>query len=89
MWTSDVSDGGQRLIDPLGTGPGYPVLESGRGNGIATAALTCGIIGMLIAWIPVVVVAGIVLVALWQRSTQAPVAGWLYAGAALLTAAVP
>lgn len=60
-WTSDVSDGGQRLIDPLGTGPGYADAGAGRGNGIATAALTCGIIGMLIAWIPFVVVAGIVL----------------------------
>lgn len=61
MWTSDVSDGGQRLIDPLGTGPGYSGIDSRRGNGVATAALTCGIIGMLIAWIPLVVVAGVVL----------------------------
>ncbi len=59
-WTSDVSDGGQRLVDPLGTGPGYP---SGRhaGNGLATAAVTCGAIGALIAWVPFVVVFGVVL----------------------------
>jgi hypothetical protein len=60
-WTSDVSDGGQRLVDPFGTGPGYPGTDTRQGNGVATAALTCGIIGMLIAWVPFVVVAGIVL----------------------------
>ncbi len=46
------------MVDPLGTGPGYayPVTQS---NGMATAALTCGIVGILIAWMPFVVVMGI------------------------------
>lgn len=60
-WTSDVSDGGQRMVDPLGTGPGYPGGGVEQGNGIAAAALICGIIGMLIAWVPFIVVGGIVL----------------------------
>lgn len=60
-WTSDVSDGGQRLIDPLGTLPGYQNSGGSASNGLATAALTCGIIGTLIAWMPFAVVIGIVL----------------------------
>ena len=60
-WTPDVSNGGQRMVDPLGTGPGYSGPGSQPGNGLATAALTCGIIGTLVAWIPFVVIVGIVL----------------------------
>lgn len=60
-WTADVSNLGQRLVDPLGTGPGYSRAGPQAGNGIATAALTCGIVGMLIAWIPFIVIIGIVL----------------------------
>jgi len=60
-WTSDVSDGGQRLVDPFGTLPGYQSSGTPGGNGLATAALTCGIIGTLIAWMPFLVVIGIVL----------------------------
>ena len=59
-WTSDVADGGYRMVDPLGTGPGY-VHGVKQSNGLATAALTCGIIGVLVAWMPFIVVAGIVL----------------------------
>jgi hypothetical protein len=60
-WTSDVSNNGQRMVDPLGTGPGYGATGPQQGNGMATAALTCGIIGTLVAWIPFVVVVGIAL----------------------------
>ena len=60
-WTSDVSNDGQRMVDPLGTGPGYGATGPQQSNGMATAALTCGIIGTLVAWIPFVVVVGIVL----------------------------
>ena len=49
------------MIDPLGTAPGYHDAGDQRGNGIATAALTCGIIGTLVAWIPFIVVVGITL----------------------------
>ncbi len=60
-WTPDVSDGGQRLVDPLGTLPGYQSSGTAASNGLATAALTCGVIGTLIAWMPFLVVIGVVL----------------------------
>jgi len=70
-WTADVADAGQRAVDPLGSAPspipaGFPPGPpgSGQGNGIATAALVCGIIGVLLAWVPFVVVAGFVLAVL-------------------------
>jgi hypothetical protein len=65
-WTSDVSMNGQRFVDPLGISPG-PNLVTGAsgarssGNGAATAALVCGLVGVVIAWIPLVVIAGFVL----------------------------
>jgi hypothetical protein len=62
-WTADVADGGQRSVDPLGSSP-TPVAAPaapGRGNGMATAALVCGIGAALLAWIPFLVVAGFVL----------------------------
>lgn len=96
-----MSDGGQRLVDPLGTGPGYayPVKQS---NGMATAALTCGIVGILVAWMPFVVVIGIGLGVLalvfgikgLKRSSTAgsgrgvAIAGIVTGGLALLTAIV-
>ena len=49
------------MIDPLGTGPGYGSGTARQGNGMATAALTCGIIGTLLAWIPFIVVVGVTL----------------------------
>lgn len=61
---------GQRFVDPLGIAPGPGGVAHGGvgpgpygqpGNRAATAALVCGIIAMLIAWIPLVVVAGFVL----------------------------
>jgi len=70
-WTADVADQGQRSVDPLGAGPtpGDPATppagsSSGNGNGIATAALVTGIIGVILAWIPFLVVIGFVLAVL-------------------------
>lgn len=63
-WTPDVADDGQRYVDPFGIGPSYAPGGAGRqppGNRIATAAMTCGLIGMFLAWIPFVVVAGLTL----------------------------
>jgi len=61
-WTSDVSTAGQRFVDPLGvtSGPtgGY---SDGSTNGKATAAVVTGSIAVAIAWIPFVVIAGVVL----------------------------
>lgn len=56
--------------DPHGLAPAAPGgFAPGRGtqtgkNGMAVAALVCGIIAVLIAWIPFIVVGGIVLAAL-------------------------
>jgi hypothetical protein len=68
-WTADVSDEGRRYVDPYGAAPLGPVatrpgVASGPGNGPATAAITCGLIAMFFAWMPVFVVIGIVLGAL-------------------------
>ena len=63
-WTSDVSTGGQRYVDPLGTGQGRPA-GAGRGtNGAATAAVVMGSIGVAIAWIPFIVLFGAILAVL-------------------------
>jgi hypothetical protein len=63
-WTADVADGGQRAVDPLGSAPSpaTPLAPApGGGNGMATGALVCGIGAVLLAWIPFIVVAGLVL----------------------------
>ena len=66
-WTADVADGGERSVDPLGAAPtparpGFPPAPPNAArNGMATAALVCGLIGVGLAWIPFVVVAGFVL----------------------------
>lgn len=62
-WTSDVSTDGQRYVDPFGisAGPGNAGQPAPEGNGPATAAITCGIIGTLLAWMPFVVVIGAAL----------------------------
>lgn len=65
-WTSDVSRNGQRAVDPLGitpTGPGGAPGGDNK-NGAATAAVVMGSVGLAIAWIPFVVVAGAVLAVL-------------------------
>jgi len=64
-WTSDVSVAGERLVDPLGTqadtgGNG----GIGARNGAATASVVMGSVGLAIAFLPFVVVAGFVLVVL-------------------------
>lgn len=69
-WTADVADAGNRAIDPYGSGPSPvfapypPAAAPAGGNGQATAALVCGLVGALIAWMPFVVVAGFVLAVL-------------------------
>ena len=60
-WTSDVSVNGQRFVDPLGTSPNPRSGGGTSGNRSATAALVCGLVAVAIAWIPLIVVAGIVL----------------------------
>jgi Protein of unknown function (DUF2510) len=47
VWTADVASGGQRFVDRLPIEPPRP-----RGNGLAVAAMVCGISGLTIAWIP-------------------------------------
>jgi hypothetical protein len=58
-WTADVADEGRRLVDPHGAAPLRRVDRPG--NGVAVAALVCGLVAMLFAWMPVFVVIGIVL----------------------------
>lgn len=58
-WTSDVSTGGERFVDPLGVGPSAPGYGTGRTtNGAATAAVVMGSIGLALAWMPFIVVIG-------------------------------
>jgi hypothetical protein len=59
-WTADVADRGNRSIDPLGTTNVSPPART-EGNRIATAAMTCGLVGGFLAWIPLVVAIGFVL----------------------------
>ncbi len=68
-WTADVSEGGRRFVDPLGTEPGQHQASqsaggaptpSGAANGPATAAMVLGIMAVAIAWLPFVVVIGVV-----------------------------
>ena len=69
-WTTDVSVGGQRYVDPVPTlpPPGVPFpAEPGQqppihraGNGIALAGMICGIVGLVIAWVPFLGLLGIV-----------------------------
>ncbi len=58
-----MSDDGSRFIDPLGAGPA-PRATDHTGNRPATVALTCGLIGVAIAWMPYIVVAGATLAVL-------------------------
>lgn len=71
-WTGDVATGGRRAVDPLGGSPTAPPVgpsgsaHGGRptGNGMAIAALTCGLVGLALAWVPVLFVLGAVLAVL-------------------------
>ena len=60
-WTADVSDDGRRMIDPHGAAPARRGDRPGSGNGIAVAALTCGLVALVFAWMPLFVVSGFVL----------------------------
>jgi len=60
-----VSNGGHRQVDPFGASAGPGGVSPGTdGNGIAVAAMVCGIIALLITWMPFIVVAGFVLAVL-------------------------
>ena len=54
VWTADVSTGGQRFVDRL------PIEAPRRqGNGVAVAAMVCGIASVVTGWVPFVVVIGL------------------------------
>lgn len=64
-WTADVSNGGDRFVDPLGLELGTRATaarpagsDSSDRNGPATAAMVLGIIAVAIAWLPFIVVLG-------------------------------
>ncbi|MEX2625838.1 MAG: DUF2510 domain-containing protein [Ilumatobacteraceae bacterium] len=59
-WTADVATDGQRYVDPLSG----VARAGGPGNGIAIAALTCGILALAVGWLPVIFVVGAVLAVL-------------------------
>jgi hypothetical protein len=66
-WTADVSSDGDRFVDPLGLdlGPGVSsadiaVPDRSATNGPATAAMVLGIVAVAIAWLPFVVVLGVI-----------------------------
>jgi hypothetical protein len=71
-WTSDVASNGQRYVDPVAPSGGPPVPSStppghaanGSSNGIAVAALVCGIVSVVVGWIPVLFAIGAVLAVL-------------------------
>lgn len=66
-WTADVATGGQRYVDAPGAGPATTVPAGNPrpgGNGMAIAALTCGLVGIALAWVPVLFVVGAVLAVL-------------------------
>ena len=68
-WTADVSDRGERFVDPLGidigpaTGAGTATRTSGAAStasSLATASMVLGIIAVAIAWMPFIVVFGVI-----------------------------
>jgi Protein of unknown function (DUF2510) len=70
-WTADVSTGGRRYVDPLSAAgpPGAPFAPPGTGaasparragNGIALAGMVCGIVSLVIGWLPFVGLIGLV-----------------------------
>ena len=76
VWTSDVASNGQRYVDPVAPGGGPPIprsvppdhLGAANGstsrNGIAVAAMVCGIVSVVLGWIPVLFAVGAVLAVL-------------------------
>lgn len=65
-WTADVSNDGTRLVDPYGAAPiGHVAAQPPKqGNGPAAAAITLGLFALLLAWVPLLVVVGVVLAVL-------------------------
>jgi hypothetical protein len=67
-WTADVATGGRRFVDPMTTPgarvitapPGGPPTQARVGNGIALAGMVCGIVSLVIGWVPFVGLLGIV-----------------------------
>ena len=63
-WTADVSVGGSRFVDPDGVNvdprPSTPGPDPERANSAATAAMTLGIVAVAIAWLPFIVVLGVI-----------------------------
>ncbi len=67
-WTADVSTGGERFVDPLGTDVGpidaKPDRPADRAEhaptSLATASMVLGIVAVSIAWIPFIVVFGVI-----------------------------
>lgn len=63
-WTADVASAGQRYVDPAGILPNPAGGTSGPGSGssgMATASMVLGIIAVSIAWMPFIVVLGVVI----------------------------
>jgi hypothetical protein len=58
-WTADVSTGGRRSVDPL-TSYTPPAAQRGRSNGLAVAGMVCGIVAVVIAWVPFIAVLGVI-----------------------------
>jgi hypothetical protein len=69
-WTADVATGGRRFVDqmaapgsPFATGPtggGFHATPARVGNGIALAGMVCGIVSLVVGWVPFIGLLGIV-----------------------------
>lgn len=60
-WTADVSNDGQRFVDPLGTTPQQSAAPGKQGaNRAATASMVLGIVALATSWMPFVVVIGVI-----------------------------
>lgn len=61
QWTADVSSNGSRYVDPLGSSaPMSPGGTNSPTNSLATAAMILGIVAVTSAWMPFVVVVGVI-----------------------------
>ena len=59
VWTADVASGGRRFVDQLPVPRSGPPAERG-GNGLAVAGMVCGVVAVVIAWVPFVAVLGLI-----------------------------